>query len=347
MNKKCRICGYRFKSADENICPECFTARENDISCEHYSYSVLSHAKGYSSGMSDSGESFVQKELREERHNKFAKENFDESTTPKFNSSSFDSYDTSRFARNDFIKPSPYAPPMQNNAPSGFTAAGQNLVQRLSFNNPQNFVPYQIRLNNVPKKVQNRKKGAAALVYLFVVVFILTAIINSVVNYQSSSNRNTTTYTQRTTTVQSAGLNTDYSTSDGCFTARVASVSFDYPTDTEIPQELKKRAIDYTKQTEPWKLANIKVRIYPSENFDQDQISQLISSASLYSFDSPDFKKQLGFSSVIINEPIEITKTGTDVIITVLINKNASYANLTFSMLGIESSESFRFFLHL
>ena len=27
---KCRICGYRFKSDDEIICPECFTARDED-----------------------------------------------------------------------------------------------------------------------------------------------------------------------------------------------------------------------------------------------------------------------------------------------------------------------------
>ena len=33
---KCRICGYRFKSDDEIICPECFTARDEDISCNSF-----------------------------------------------------------------------------------------------------------------------------------------------------------------------------------------------------------------------------------------------------------------------------------------------------------------------
>ena len=76
MGRKCKICGYRFKSRDEAICPECFTAREDDISCERYSANEHSHAKSYSSGLRDTSESFVQKEMREERRNSFARENF-------------------------------------------------------------------------------------------------------------------------------------------------------------------------------------------------------------------------------------------------------------------------------
>ena len=40
---KCRICGYRFKSDDEIICPECFTARDEDISCNSFSDDLHSH----------------------------------------------------------------------------------------------------------------------------------------------------------------------------------------------------------------------------------------------------------------------------------------------------------------
>ena len=40
---KCRICGYRFKSDDEIICPECFTARDEDISCNSLSDDLHSH----------------------------------------------------------------------------------------------------------------------------------------------------------------------------------------------------------------------------------------------------------------------------------------------------------------
>ena len=45
MNNKCKFCGYRFKDRDEQICPECLTAREEDISCGVFGDDVHSHAK--------------------------------------------------------------------------------------------------------------------------------------------------------------------------------------------------------------------------------------------------------------------------------------------------------------
>ena len=49
MNRsnKCRICGYRFK-AGEDICPECFTARDDDISCSQFSEEEHTHSGGFS-----------------------------------------------------------------------------------------------------------------------------------------------------------------------------------------------------------------------------------------------------------------------------------------------------------
>lgn len=44
---KCRICGYRFKG-NEDICPDCFTARDDDISCEQFSGEDHSHGQGFS-----------------------------------------------------------------------------------------------------------------------------------------------------------------------------------------------------------------------------------------------------------------------------------------------------------
>lgn len=43
MNNKCRFCGYRFRDKDEQICPECFTAREEDISCGVFGEDEHSH----------------------------------------------------------------------------------------------------------------------------------------------------------------------------------------------------------------------------------------------------------------------------------------------------------------
>ena len=44
MNYRCRFCGYRFKDKDEQICPECLTAREEDITCGVYGEDEHSHA---------------------------------------------------------------------------------------------------------------------------------------------------------------------------------------------------------------------------------------------------------------------------------------------------------------
>lgn len=43
MNYKCRFCGYRFKDKYEQICPECLTAREEDISCGVFGEEEHSH----------------------------------------------------------------------------------------------------------------------------------------------------------------------------------------------------------------------------------------------------------------------------------------------------------------
>ncbi|MBQ8967952.1 hypothetical protein [Ruminococcus sp.] len=45
MSNYCKFCGYRFKDKDEQICPECLTAREEDISCGVYGEDEHSHAR--------------------------------------------------------------------------------------------------------------------------------------------------------------------------------------------------------------------------------------------------------------------------------------------------------------
>ena len=45
MNNKCKFCGYRFKDKDEQICPECLTAREDDISCGIFGEDEHSHER--------------------------------------------------------------------------------------------------------------------------------------------------------------------------------------------------------------------------------------------------------------------------------------------------------------
>lgn len=57
MNKKCKVCGYKFKSSDEIICPECFTSREDDISCNRYTDDLHTHSCGYNSDNSNTDNS--------------------------------------------------------------------------------------------------------------------------------------------------------------------------------------------------------------------------------------------------------------------------------------------------
>ncbi|MBO5449015.1 MAG: hypothetical protein J5994_06765 [Ruminococcus sp.] len=85
MRNKCKFCGYVFKDRDESICPECLTAREEDISCGQYSDDEHSH--GYfddrysrdSSVFSQNDifkqeeNSFLQEEIKDERKSKMAK----------------------------------------------------------------------------------------------------------------------------------------------------------------------------------------------------------------------------------------------------------------------------------
>lgn len=62
MAYKCKSCGYRFKPSDSDLCPECFTARD-DISCFD-----IGDGKGRHNHFKDSadGGDFIAQQLREE-----------------------------------------------------------------------------------------------------------------------------------------------------------------------------------------------------------------------------------------------------------------------------------------
>lgn len=228
MGKKCKICGYRFKSKDEAICPECFTARDDDISCERYSSSEHSHGRSFSAGLRDTSESFVQRELREERRNSFARENFGSRANAGLDLSDFNNrYDQSRFVRNDYYENDKslsslynqpqqpqqpqqqsayqryisqqqrkgYNPPpsSQTNSGSGFTNAGQVFAQRNSVPLQQAvYQRYTAANTGKPKK----KNSAAATTFLIFFIFIfVTAVVISQIRDRYEQNRNDPAYT--------------------------------------------------------------------------------------------------------------------------------------------------------
>ena len=66
MASKCRICGYKFKTGDGSICPECFTAREDELSFLGGEYK-RSSIFGRDRNAEQVGD-FLADELKEERH---------------------------------------------------------------------------------------------------------------------------------------------------------------------------------------------------------------------------------------------------------------------------------------
>ena len=248
MGNKCKICGYRFKSKDEEICPECFTAREDDISCARYSGKDHTHRKTtYAGDFMETGDSFVQKELRNERNNQFARENFGARANAGLDlSRSAQTYDRSRFERSDYNydfsgeyrqimaqsypdqpQPKPQQPQQtayqrftaqqqrQQTTTSGFTPAGQMYAQRNAARTQYN-------------SFGQRKKGngaAAIFVLLLFVGFFIAGIISAQNDNKSSysSRKSTTTTTQRTTTATTT--KTKRTTTQGS-TSKIENESF-------------------------------------------------------------------------------------------------------------------------
>ena len=64
MAYRCKSCGYRFKPSDSDLCPECFTARD-DISCLDFSDGGRAHSHGRFED-ADSGDDFLARQIREE-----------------------------------------------------------------------------------------------------------------------------------------------------------------------------------------------------------------------------------------------------------------------------------------
>ena len=66
MAEKCRICGYRFKRGDGSLCPECFTAREDELSFDGNDFKAT-NIFGRSKDEKKLG-SFLADEMKEELH---------------------------------------------------------------------------------------------------------------------------------------------------------------------------------------------------------------------------------------------------------------------------------------
>lgn len=264
MGRKCKICGYRFKSRDEAICPECFTAREDDISCERYSANEHSHAKSYSSGLRDTSESFVQKEMREERRNSFARENFGARANAgidlsddgarynqqaRFERDDYN-YDFSNEYRQIMAQSYPQKPParqqsvydrqrtqQQGSAYQRYTAQ----QQRKQSSTTSGFTPAgqifaqrnALRTSSpyTASRTQQKKNSAGAAVFLilFIVICVMAAVISNIQDRQKEKeweNNYNYTYTYTTREKTTKNLNNEDKAKNNVFSAKVMSYSF-------------------------------------------------------------------------------------------------------------------------
>ena len=62
MAYRCKSCGYKFKKTDSDLCPECFTARD-DISCTAFDEE---HSHSFDASSSERN-SFIEDQLKDER----------------------------------------------------------------------------------------------------------------------------------------------------------------------------------------------------------------------------------------------------------------------------------------
>lgn len=373
MGNKCKICGYRFRSKDEAICPECFTARDDDISCERYSASEHSHGRSYGGGLHETGESFVQKEMREERRNSFARENFGARANAGLDlsddGSRFDQQ--SRFVRNDYNYGSAnqyqqtmpqqsayqrYIAQQQRKAgtasgyssqTSGFTPAGQILAQR----NPMRSSPQSY----TPINTQRKKSSAGAVTFLVMFVFIAVAAItiSNIRDRQEEKERESYNYTYTYTTREKTTkkLNNEDKAKNNVFSAKVMSYSFFDVDESNISakewSDLTSRATTSSKDESPWKVATFTVRISCGEGFTEENKKNLrMVSSYLYCFnDNNTTSVQTSSSSVLTNQKIEF-KDGsyyTDVTVRLLMEKNAKYGTFSFYLSGTKVSDRYAF----
>lgn len=373
MGNKCKICGYRFRSKDEAICPECFTARDDDISCERYSASEHSHGRTYGGGLHETGESFVQKEMREERRNSFARENFGARANAGLDlsddGSRFDQQ--SRFVRNDYNYGSAnqyqQAMPQQSayqryiaqqqrkagtasgysSQTSGFTPAGQILAQR----NPMRSSPQAY----TPINTQRKKSSAGAVTFLVMFVFIAVAAItiSNIRDRQEERERESYNYTYTYTTREKTTkkLNNEDKAKNNVFSAKVMSYSFFDVDESNISakewSDLTSRATTSSKDESPWKVATFTVRISCGEGFTEENKKNLrMLSSYLYCFnDNNTTSVQTSSSSVLTNQKIEF-KDGsyyTDVTVRLLMEKNAKFGTFSFYLSGTKVSDRYAF----
>ena len=384
MGNKCKICGYRFKSKDEEICPECFTAREDDISCARYSGKAHTHRKTtYAGDFMETGDSFVQKELRNERNNQFAKENFGARANAGLDlSRSAQTDDRSRFERSDYNydfsgeyrqimaqsypdqpQPKPQQPQQtayqrftaqqqrqQSTTTSGFTPAGQMYAQRNAARTQYN-------------SFGQRKKGngaAAIFVLLLFVGFFIAGIISAQNDNKSSysSRKSTTTTTQRTTTATTTKTKRTttqgytskieneskaVNSSLGHYSAKITDAVFEKKDKADIDKRLLGSANNNTKDKEPWEIVTLNIELSATDKPPADPSKTSISTSTMQCLEKETANNTMSYSVWAINEDIDLSGGKVNTTVTLLAHKDAKLIYFNIYLKNSGVTETCRF----
>lgn len=183
MNKKCKVCGYKFKSSDENICPECFTSREDDISCSRYTDDLHSHSCGYNSDNSNTNnlgndifeeferkeKSFIDEQRRDETDNPIPSSTYSKSLYES--SSDMSSRQQKLMALKNAGSFS------SNSAPDNYSDHGFNSQQSYGYNPNKAINSQYLKLNH--KKSNQGCLISLLLGFLIPLLVIVTAILKN------------------------------------------------------------------------------------------------------------------------------------------------------------------------
>ena len=151
MNYKGRFCGYRFKDKDEQICPECLTAREEDISCGVFGEDEHSHQQYDDSYFSDNR--FVKSDTFKDGKADFLKEERREENR----------VEAARYERKNGGDINVEATP-----------APRFSANRQQYNYGNNYTP--INKTNAPKKQGSGKGCGCIIMIIFIIIFISAAM---------------------------------------------------------------------------------------------------------------------------------------------------------------------------
>lgn len=297
--RKCRICGYRFRD-NEDICPECFTAREDDISCGQFSESEHTHSQGFNTvSDSDIYDEFREKSFIDEQRGDEAKDPIPSATYGGKQGTPPPTYAQQSYNDPRRTPPPPPPPPFGNYAAPGSreeklnalrngyqarSAAQQERLNKNSFyggaynNNPNVFY--------TRRGAQNQKKNNSAVIAVVVIFFLCVFFIPFIMGIVSSVNHSRNT--KSTTTSKKYSIDVSISMPD------LSLPNISIPDASKIDPF----AVTY-QQGDKYTLTAQYIYLYPA--LGPDELDQLYSPEELETVHGIDLPQGIRFCEMIMD----------------------------------------------